>query len=157
MPKLDLQKAYHIVPVHPDDYHLLGIYWGQEMYVDTALPFSLRSAPQIFSALADALAWILHSKGVTYQLHYLDDFLLVGPPNSSECAQSLQLTLPACQKLGVPVAAHKREGPTCCITFLGIHIDSISMELSLPPKKLARITAMILVWSSKKVATKRQL
>ena len=157
MAKVDLQNAYRIVPVHPDDHHLLGLRWGQEVYVDTALPFGLRSAPKIFSALADALAWVLHSKGVTYQLHYLDDFLLVGPPNSAECAHSLQLTLLACQELGVPVAAHKTEGPTCRITFLGIQIDSINMELSLPPDKLARITAMVLEWSDKKVATKKQL
>ena len=49
--KLDLQNAYRMVPVHPDDHPLLGIRWGQEVYIDTALPFGLRSAPKIFSGV----------------------------------------------------------------------------------------------------------
>ena len=64
--KVDLQQAYRIVPVHPDDHHLLGIRWGQDVYIDTALPFGLRSAAKKISAVADALASILHSKGVAY-------------------------------------------------------------------------------------------
>ena len=98
--KLDLKNAYRMVPVHSDDHHLLGIRWGTDVFIDTALPFGLRSAPKIFSAVADALAWILHSRGVRHQLHYLDDFLLLGPPESLECAQSLQLTLSICEELG---------------------------------------------------------
>ena len=155
--KLDLQHAYHMVPVHPDDHHLLGIRWGQDVYIDTALPFGLRSAPKIFSALSDALAWILKSRGVSHQLHYLDDFLLVGAPNSTECAQALQSTLQACQELGVPVATHKTEGPSCQLTFLGIRIDTLKMEISLPPDKLTYVTAMVLEWRNKKVAAKKQL
>lgn len=155
--KLDLQNAYRMVPVHSDDHQLLGLRWGQEVYIDTALPFGLRSAPKIFSALSDALAWILQSRGVKYQLHYLDDFLLMGPPNSTECSQAVQLTLQVCQELGVPIAAHKTQGPSCQLSFLGIHIDALKMELSLPADKLSRIMAMVLEWRNKKVATKRQL
>ena len=55
------------------------------------------------------------------------------------------------------IAAHKTEGPSCQLTFLGIQIDTIRMELNLPPDKLARITAMVLEWRGKKVATKKQL
>ena len=39
--KLDIKDAYLIVPVHPDDYHLLGIKWKGSTYVDHALPFGL--------------------------------------------------------------------------------------------------------------------
>ena len=42
--KLDLRKAYRVVPVHADDHALLGINWGAEVFIDTALPFGLRSA-----------------------------------------------------------------------------------------------------------------
>ena len=127
------------------------------MYIDTALPFGLRSAPKSFSALADALAWILHAEGVIHQLHYLDDFLVLGPPDDPECGQALSRTLQVCQDLGVPIAAHKTEGPSKQLTFLGIQVDSIKMELSLPPDKLTRITAMVLQWREKRVASKRDL
>ena len=155
--KVDLENAYRIVSVHPDDHHLLRFCWGNQVYIDTALPFGLRSAPKIFSALADALAWVLHSKGVIHQLHYLDDFLLLGAPNSPECSEALQRTYCICSELGVPLASHKTEGPSCQLTFLGIHIDSIGMQLSLPPDKLACTIATVQSWSRRKVASKREL
>ena len=91
--KLDLKKAYRMVPVHPDDHALLGIRWGTDVYIDTALLFDLRSAPKIFSAIADALVWVLHCKGVQWQIHYLYDFLFLGPPNEPVCAQALKTAL----------------------------------------------------------------
>ena len=125
--------------------------------MDTALPFWLRSAPKIFLAISDVLAWILQARGVTRQLHYLDDFLLLGPLNSQACALALQQTLQVCQELGVPVAVHKTEGPSSQLTFFGIQLDSVRVELSLPPTKLARITAVIGEWTAQKAATKLQL
>ena len=62
--KLDLKDAYRMVPVHPADYPLLGIRWQGCTYIDRALPFGLRSALKIFSALADFIAWALFSKGI---------------------------------------------------------------------------------------------
>ena len=118
--KLDLKKAYRMIPVHADDHALLGIQWGTCVYIDTALPFGLRSAPHIFSAVADALAWALHCNGVQWHLHYLDDFLFVGPPGEPICAWALKRALDTCQELGMPVAFNKVEGPSSRLTFLGI-------------------------------------
>ena len=56
-----------------------------------------------------------------------------------------------------PVAAHKTEGPSYQLTFLGIQIDTSRMELSLPPDKLSRIAATVCEWRGKKAATRRQL
>ena len=87
--KLDLREAYRVVPVHPEDRPRLGMQWKGAIYLDTTLSFGLRSAPKIFSALADGLLWILHSKGADLSLHYLDDFLIMGPPDSPAGADSL--------------------------------------------------------------------
>ena len=81
--KLDIKDAYRIVPVHPADYHLLGVHWKGNTYIDWALPFGLRSAPKIFNALSDFIAWVLSRQGIRHQLHYLDDFLFLGAPNSN--------------------------------------------------------------------------
>lgn len=59
MAKMDIKKAYRTVPVQPADRWLLGMRWGGKVFVDKTLPFGLRSAPLIFSAVADALAWIM--------------------------------------------------------------------------------------------------
>lgn len=37
--KLNIKDAYRIIPIHPADYHLLGISWKGKTYVDRALPF----------------------------------------------------------------------------------------------------------------------
>ena len=61
--------------------------WDGKWYVDMALPFGLRSAPKIFTALADGLIWIMFSHAA---IHYLDDdYLLFSCPGSQECAQAL--------------------------------------------------------------------
>ena len=69
--KLDLESAYRIIPVHPDDRHLLGMEWQGAWYVDTALPFGLRSAPKIFTALADGLMWVMGHRGIEWVIHYI--------------------------------------------------------------------------------------
>jgi len=53
--KFDNASAYRVVPVHPDERMLLGMVWRDQLYVDGALPFGLRSAPKLFTALADGL------------------------------------------------------------------------------------------------------
>ena len=155
--KLDIQSAYRNVPVHPEDRPLLGMEWEGQVFLDAALPFGLRSAPKIFNALADALSWILQQRGACALLHYLDDFLLVGKPESEECAASLELTRTVCQQLGVPLAMHKLEGPSCSLVFLGIVIDTVAMELRLPSERLVRLGRLIGQWRLKKACTKRDL
>ena len=58
MAKLDIRQAYRNVPVFPPDRLLLGMQWEGKVFVDKTLPFGLRSAPLLFSALAEALHWI---------------------------------------------------------------------------------------------------
>ena len=93
--------------------------WEGGVYIDTRLPFGLRSAPIIFTAVADALERCIRAQGVKYICHYLDDFITVGSPGSMECAANLAVTLSTCAWLGVPIAADKSEGPSTCITFRG--------------------------------------
>ena len=38
-------------------------------YIDSALPFGLRSAPKVLNAVADAMQWILEQHGVEPMLH----------------------------------------------------------------------------------------
>ena len=109
--KFDIANAYRAVPVHPSDRLLLGLSWRGDTFVDGALPFGLRSAPKLFTAVADALLWAIGRRNVVHAMHYFDDFLIVGPPNSSECSWALQESLRLCDRLGFPIAPHKLEGP----------------------------------------------
>ena len=110
--KLDVQAAYRLIPVHPEDRLLLGVRRGDADYVDGRLPFGLRSAPKIFTAVADALEWCLRLQGVAAVDHYLDDYITIGPPHSNICQLNLTKILGVCEALGVPIAPEKLEGPS---------------------------------------------
>ena len=79
-------------------------------------------------------------------LQYLDDFLLLGAPASPKCAEALRTLLAICGQLGVPVAEEKTEGPLTTLTFLGIEIDTASLQLRLPQEKLQRLAALLNEW-----------
>ena len=67
------------------------------------------------------------------------------------------MSLQICERLGVPIAPHKTEGPSSVISFLGIRIDTVNMMLSLPQEKLTRLRALILKWKECRCCHKRQL
>jgi len=57
--KTDIKNAFRLLPVHPADRHLLGMHWRDGLFIDTCLPFELRSVPRLFNILVDFMAWIL--------------------------------------------------------------------------------------------------
>lgn len=155
--KIDIQSAYRIVPVHPDDRPLLGMSWEGSLYFDAVLPFGLCSAPKIFTAIADALQWIVQHAGVPTVLHYLDDFLIISTPNPAQCHHELQQLLSIFSSLQVPVASDKLEGPTTKLTFLGIELDTSSMTKRLPLTKLTELKATLAAWLGKKYCLTKDL
>ena len=125
--------------------------------MDTVLPFGMRSAPKIFNAVADALEWVCRNEGVQEALHYLDDFMVFGAPDSSECSDYLLILRSVFWRLGVSIAEHKTAGPSSKITFLGVEIDSQQLTLRLPEEKLTELRALVPLWLYKKVAVARDL
>ena len=60
---MDIEHAYHRIPVDPNDHWLIGMCFEGVTYTDTFLPFGLRSAPKLFNAAADALDWVCGERG----------------------------------------------------------------------------------------------
>lgn len=155
--KMDIKDAYRIIPVHPEDHHLLAISWEEKTYIDRALPFGLRSAPLIFTAVADAISWAIHCRGIRFFIHYLDDFLFFGTAGTLEAAQAAHTAASIFNELGIPVAEKKTEGPATSLTFLGILIDTVAMQLRIPEAKLGRLQELTTHWMAKKACTRREL
>ena len=155
--KVDISHAYRNIPVHPQDRRLLGMSWDGALFIDTTLPFGLRSAPKVFCAVSDALEWILCNEGISSFLHYIDDFLTVGGPNSTQCSHNSDLLQAVCHRLGVPLAAENIEGPATVLSFLGIELDTERMVMCLPRDKLDHIQSVVAQWLGKKAATKREM
>lgn len=86
--KMDLKSAFRLLPIHTSDFCLLGIKFREFYYFDKCLPFSCSLSCALFEKISQILHW-----GVSYCAnsnnlsHYLDDFLIVGPSTSDECAK----------------------------------------------------------------------
>ena len=58
---------------------------------------------------------------------------------------------------GLPVEPDKDEGPATTITFLGMELDSVALEIRLPQEKLSQLKAVLASWRGRKVCRKRDL
>ena len=101
--------------------------------------------------------WCIRQQGVEGIDHYLDDFVTFGPPDSEVCRENLGTIRRVCAGLGVPLAAEKTEGPSSCLTFLGIEIDTRAGVLRLPAEKLSRLCSTLRRWTGRKTCRRRQL
>lgn len=155
--KVDIKSACRLVPVWPPHHQRLGIKWNDKIYIDVMLPFGLRSAPRIFNAIADTLEWCVASRGVVNIFHYLDDFAVVGPPDSESCHQDMITLKQVCTELGVPLAPDKQEEPSTTIVFLGIVIDTVKQELRLPTEKLMWLQGILTIWEKRKSCIRKEL
>ena len=117
-------------------------------------PFGLRSAPKLFNLLADLLAWTAGQHNVSYLIHYLDDFLTIGPPI---CQNNLDKLVHICNYLGVPLALEKVEGPPTALPFLGIILDTVTMEARLPQEKLVKLKKEVTEWVGRTDSRKREI
>lgn len=156
--KFDIETAYRNVPIHPSDRRLLGMKWRSKFYVDLVLPFGLRSAPYIFNTIAEAVEWILRNNyAIADILHYLDDFILAGPPGSNECAGKLSRATTVVEQLGLPLHPDKCIGPSTTMIVLGIEIDTVAETLRLPADKFTATYQLLVQWSSFKWCRRKQL
>ena len=161
--KTDIESAFLLIPVHPNDWELLGMFWNGQYYFDKVLPFGLRSAPYIFKQLLDAIEWILLNKcSISFVCHILDDFFIVEPPChtpplDSLCQASLSSMILTFKNLNIPISAAKTEGPSQIILFMGIILDSGKMEGRLPEDKVERIKSALSTFQSQRSTTLQEL
>uniref|UniRef100_A0A1X7VYP3 Reverse transcriptase domain-containing protein n=1 Tax=Amphimedon queenslandica TaxID=400682 RepID=A0A1X7VYP3_AMPQE len=61
------------------------------------------------------------------------------------------------EKLGLPLEPSKLEGPSTCLTFLGIEVDKFNLQLRLPAEKLARLMDLLEETHGRKHILKKEL
>ena len=142
--KADLKDAFRIIPIHPQDYRLLGFVWEGSYYYDKCLPMGCSISCQIFESLSSSIQWILTQKlAVSLMSHILDDFIFFGPPSSPICQRSLKTFMVLAQSLNLPVKAEKTVLPSTQVELHGILVNTETMELVLPLDKLQRAVDQI--------------
>ena len=105
----------------------MDLNWKINIIFYTRLFFGCRSSPKIFDQLSVAICWILQNNYyMKHVLHLLDDFLVIDEP-SFNAEITMQRLLNVFGKLNNPLAFHKTVGPTTCLEYLGIILDSQNM------------------------------
>ena len=104
---MDIESAYHLIPVHVQDCPYQKIKWDGMLYIDSMFPFWFCSVPKVYNAIDDIHHWYLQQRWIPYIWHYLDDFIVAGPTELPECQLSMAILVQVCSDLEVPTAEHK--------------------------------------------------
>ena len=156
--KVDIENAFRIIPINPNDRYLLGFMFNGKYYFDKCLPMGCRSSCAIFERFSSALQWIaIHKLSIPGISHILDDFIFVGPPNSPITALALDTFLLLCKDCNVPIKASKTVPPSTCVTAHGIEIDTLAMEARLPADKLFKARQLLIQFANQRRVTLREL
>jgi len=87
----------------------------------------------------------------------LDDFFTAGSANSDTCEQNLHAMITLCKTLNAPIKPSKVEGPTTSLTFLGIHLNTISMEANITDERKQSLLQELTMLQHRRKCTKREL
>ena len=144
--KRDLADAFRHIPVAQEDQWLLGFRWEDQFWIDCFLPFGLRTAPFLFDLFAKGLHWVMAANpkfavpGFAI-LHYLDDFLAIGPQSADALAFDCSFAS-ACQELGFRIKTEKSTTGMLA-DFCGLEIDTHAMQARLPLPKLEKARNLV--------------
>jgi len=144
--KRDFESVFRHIPVSPFDSPLLGFQWQSRYYTEFFLPFGLRTVPFLFNLFAEVFHWILEEEfklqGLRASIiHYLDDFLMILPPNS-QLERYTTIFTRLCYEVGLSIKESKNEEGTV-VSFAGIELDTRRMVIRLPTMKLLKERSMI--------------
>ena len=157
MGKADIQSAFRLLPVRPEDFELLGMCVAGKYYYDRCLPMGCSISCALFERFSSFLEYCCRKSANTDGiLHYLDDFFFAGT-SRGECAGIMRHFFDICDKFGVPIAAEKTEGPVSVLTFLGLEIDAAAQSVKVPGDKLASLQAQLREAAARNKITLRQL
>ena len=135
MAKTDVQSAFRIIPIHPDDQHLFCMNWKGHFYMDRAMQMGCASSCRIFQAFASSIKWIAQVKLKIPNVNYLDDYML-GSQTRELGIKNLKKFLDMCDDIGLPMSAKKTYEPDTTMNFLGLEIDTVQKMVRLPSDKV---------------------
>jgi len=157
MVTIDLKDAYLTVPVSKEHQPLLSFEWKKRYFQFQVLPFGLASAPRVFTKLLKPVMALLRRLNIRTQI-YLDDLILLNQ-DPSQLEQDKQSVLFLLQNLGFIINWEKSQllPARAEVEYLGFLINSVSMELTLPERKIQKIKRQCQWLRTQKNVTIREL
>ena len=155
----DISSAYRSIMIRPGDRDYQGLKWVIDnkpiFMVDNFVSFGTRMAAFLFNRITDSVTRYVRANGFMC-FNYLDDFLTLGQ-SFEECQRAQLFLHSVLHSLGFYVAYKKVLSPSQVQVYLGVEIDSITMELRLPQDKVNKLQSELAFFAGRRRATKRQL
>ena len=156
MTSVDLKDAFLSVPIHASHRKFLRFRWWGAMFEFQCLPFGLTSAPRVFTKLMKPVMAVLRRRSIRCMI-FIDDVLLLSQSKEELSKITTEFTL-MLHCLGFLVNVGKSVlTPSQSLTYLGFHLNTVEMTLSLPKEKLEAIIQSCSSTMSKPSVTVREL
>lgn len=161
--KFDIKNAFRHVPIVPAHWDLQGFEWNSKFYIDLRMCFGLSVAPYVFWRISNFIAKVATQHyNVCHVIPYMDDFLIISVGDTeAEASRAAERDFQAFRRcltdLGFTINEDKVTPPAFAVTFLGIVIDTLSRQLSIPTEKLADIIFQLRSFVGKRSVKKREL
>ena len=154
--KLDLQCAYDCVNIAPEYRKYFQFMSNGILYQYVGFPNGLSEAPRFFTLILKPILGLLGTRGCR-NCSYLDDLLLMDS-NPDKLREHGSFIVQIFMFLGFIVNTNKSIlAPSKEIDFLGFHISSITMEVSLPDKRKQSILNIVGPLITNPICSRRQL
>ena len=135
---LDLKDAYFSVSIHPEFRKFFRFLFHGELFEFMALPQDFRDSPRIFTKILKPILSYLRSVAIDI-IMFIDDSLILAD-SISECRDNVAVSCEILDTLGFTIHPDKsvfeRQQE---IEFLGFILNSVTMTVSLPYRKIMNI------------------
>lgn len=142
MCKLDLKDAYVVTSIHQESRKYLTFRHKGKVYQYKTLAFGMSVSPRVFSKLMRYAMEPMRKQGIRL-VYYFDDICILGK-TKMEAAKHTMTVASHLENLGFVINKEKSIlTPSKQQDFLGFTFNSKTMIISVPNKKLAKITMKV--------------